>query len=214
MSITLTAVAGGAAPPESEAGEEPGDAGWVILGERPGEGEQCLVCGKRIFGTDVVQMRYQGRTFFVGAPFVGQFELEPDKYFAKLQMRSALFDERAVDARPIAMGWLWFGFYAVTGLLFSAVCGYVAVGKSLSPIRWFFAGLVGNVVAFVVLLLVPKGDTTRWPCGVPRGFAKVSTTRAPSRCPACGALNHPSAHRCGGCGGALEATVEAETGRV
>lgn len=186
--------------------------GWVILDERPGDGEQCLVCGKRIFDEDVVEIRYQGRTFHVGAPFLSDFKNDPDQYFVKLQARSALFDEAAMQTPPMAYGWLWLGVYVVAGLIFGAACAYVAVSRALAPIPWFFAGLLGNVIALVAVFVCPRGEASV--CGIPRGLRKVPTTRAPSPCPSCSATNHPAARRCSVCGSDLQPSVEPETARV
>ncbi len=198
-----------AAPPDSRENPQ-----WVELETRPGQGEQCLVCRKRIFDEDVVEIRYQGRTFHVGVPFFGDFKDDPERYFARLQARSALFDENAMRAPPMALGWLWLGLYVLTGLVFSAVCGYVAVSRSLSPIPWFFAGLLGNVAALVVLLFAPRGDPAVWPGGIPGGLRKVPTTRAPVACPQCASTNHPAAGRCSACGADLAPTVQSEAARV
>lgn len=135
-------------------------------------------------------------------------------FLATARANAALFDEKAMPAgRQMTFGWLWLGLYVLAGLICSALCGYVAVCRGLAPMPWFFAGLVGNVVGLALVMSVRRGDTAALPGGIPRGFAKVPTTRAPSACPACGVTNHPSARRCTGCGASLSPTVEAETGR-
>ncbi|MEE8458314.1 MAG: hypothetical protein V3S08_00490 [Phycisphaerales bacterium] len=195
--------------------EEPGVSGWVVLDERPGDGEQCLVCRKRVYDEDVVEIRFKGRTFFVGKPFMGDFEADPARYFARIQARSALFDENAFATdRPMAYGWLWLGGYVLAGMLCSASCAYIAVCKGLTPLRWFFSGLFGNVAGLGLVMFVPRGDAARLPAGIPAGFAKVPTTRAPVACPSCGTANHPSATRCADCHKTLTPTVTAETGRI
>ena len=200
-----------AAQVDASAGDAPR---WELLDERPGDGEQCIVCRKPIYGEDVVEIRFQGRTFFVGAPFFEDFKKDPLRYFATLQARAALWDETALDGPRLATAWLWFDVYVLTGLIFSALCGYVAVARALRPIPWFFAGLFGNVVVLGVLLAVPRGDAAALPAGIPRGLRKIPTTRAPVPCPSCGALNHPCAAACSGCGHELSPSVAAETGRV
>ncbi len=212
MTVTMacTAVA-----VDVESGQTSEQAGWVVLDQRPGDGEQCLVCRKRVYDEDVVEIRFKGRTFFVGKPFMGDFEADPARYFARIQARAALFDEDALRAvRPMAFGWLWFGGYVLAGLLCSASCAYIAVCKGLTPLRWFFAGLFGNVAGLGLVMFVPRGDAATLPAGIPVGFAKVPTTRAPAACPSCGVANHPSAARCSDCHMALTPTVAAETGRV
>ncbi len=186
----------------------------VELERRPGEGEQCIVCGRAIEGLEIVVVRYKGRTFFVAAKMLEEFEGAPDAYFQKLQARSALFDERAMEGRRTSNGWLYLGGYVLVGLVFAALCGYLAVSRSLQPLPWFFAGLAGNVAALAVLLVTPRGDPAALPAGVPAGLAKVPVTRAPVRCPSCGAANHPAAAACSGCGAAFAPELEPETARV
>ncbi len=209
MTLLMVRGASQAAPPPPPR-ESPQ---WVEIDRRPGDGEQCLVCRKRIFDEEVVEIRFQGRTFHVGAPLMGDFVENPRFYFKRLQARTALFDESALEAPPMAVGWLWFGFYVLIGVIFSAVCGYVAVAKARPPMPWFVAGLLGNIAAFVVLLSVPGGDAP-CPAGIPRGLRKVPVTRTPSACVSCGCANHPSAAACSDCGTTLIPQVEAETVRV
>lgn len=202
-------------PADVEPVEDPGESSWVVLDERPGAGEQCLVCRKQVFGEDVVEILYKGRTFFVGKPFMGEFEADPARYFARIQARSALFDENALaTTRSMAFGWLWMGAYALAGVLCSAACAYIAVCKGLTPLRWFFAGLFGNVAGLAAVMFAQPGDAAALPAGIPAGLAKVPTTRRPSACPACGAPNHPSAGRCADCGASLTPSVQPETGRI
>ncbi len=193
----------------------PDQLGWTRGEARPGEGEQCLVCDQRVFGKDVVEVRYQGRTFFVAAGEM--FELfiqDPEQYFRKLRARSALFDERGVGQSSMGWGWLGFGLYILLGLVIGAVCAYQAVRKGLAPVPWFFAGLVGNGAVLAVLLNAADADRARAPAGIPKGLRKVPLTYTPVPCEACGRENHPSAHTCSGCGASLEPSVEPETARA
>lgn len=209
------AVASAAVAADVEPGQTHGEAGWVVLDQRPGDGEQCLVCRKPVVDEDVFEIRFKGRTFFVGKPFMGDFEADPARYFARLQARSALFDENALGAnRPMAFGWLGLGGYVLAGLLCSASCAYIAVCKGLTPLPWFFAGLLGNVAGLGLVMFVPPGDTAALPAGIPAGLAKVPTTRAPVACPSCGTANHPSAARCADCREPLTPSVTPEAGRV
>lgn len=182
------------------------------LDRHPGEGEQCIVCGQAIHGDEIVEVRYKGRSFFVAAKMLAELEGDPDSYFQKLQARSALFDERSMEGRAVTTGWLLFGAYVLVGLVFAAICGYLAIGRSLAPLPWFFAGLVGNIAALVVLLATGRGDTAS--SAIPAGLAKVPLTPAPVPCAACGATNHPSAAACSSCGKGLAPAFEAEAARV
>lgn len=199
------AVAAAADAPEPAATE---------LDRKAGEGERCIVCRQQIHGDEIVELRYKGRSFFVAAKMLEAFEDDPEAYFQQLQATSALFDERSMEGRAITRGWLLFGLYVLVGLVFAAACGYLAVSRSLAPLPWFFAGLVGNVAALFVLLITPRGDPAALPQGVPEGLAKVPTTRAPAPCPACGSANHPAASACAGCGKALSPAVAPETASV
>ena len=139
---------------------------------------------------------------------------DPDHYFWKLQARSALFDEDAYRTTSTSSGWLWFGIYVLVGLVCAAACGYLAVTRGLLPLPWFFAGLVGNVAAVTVLLVARKGDPGAAVAGVPKGLAKVPTTRSPHACETCQHLNHPSAKACSHCGQPMEPTARSEVARL
>ncbi len=188
----------------------------VELARKMGEGEQCLVCGKLIHDGEVLELRYKGRRFYVAAAMLEDLLKDPDRYFHKLQARSALFDEEAYrKAAPMASGWLYFGFYVLAGLVCAAVCGYLAVSRGLAPIPWFFAGLVGNVVAVLVLLVMaPKTDPAAAVAGIPDGLAKVPTTREPLACASCGHLNHPSAVACSHCDQPMQPLAQSEMARL
>lgn len=183
-----------------------------ILDRRPGQGEECLVCKQAIHGADVVEVRYQGRRFHVKAEMLEAFDQDPDAYFQELQGRSGLFDERAVGGGRVSYGWLAFGAYMVLGLIFAAICGYLAIHRGHLPLPWFFAGLAGNVAALFVLYMTPRGSEMG--ADVRAGLTKVALTRPPLPCAACGATNHPSAAVCGGCQAALVPGIEAETARI
>ena len=216
IAVAMTvALASAAVAADVEPAQTHGEAGWVVLDQRPGDGEQCLVCRKRVYDEDVVEIRFKGRTFFVGKPFMGDFEADPARYFARIQARSALFDEAAFAAnRPMAYGWLWLGGYVLAGVVCSALCAYIAVCKGLTPLPWFFAGLLGNVAGLGLVMSVGGGDAAALPAGIPAGLAKVPTTYAPAACPSCGAANHPSAARCADCRELLTPRVSPEAGRV
>jgi hypothetical protein len=161
----------------------------TVIEERTGRGEQCLVCGQRIYDSAIIELRYKGRRFHLAASMLEDFEQSPDIYFRQLQAHSGLFDETAITTPGLSKGWLYLGCYVVLGLISAALCGYIAIGRGLAPIPWFFAGLAGNVAALGLLHLAPRGDAS----GVPKGFAKASRTPLPLPSPACGSANHPAA---------------------
>ncbi len=193
---------------------EPTQAAPEELTRKTGEGEQCLICGQPIHGGEVVELRYKGRRFYVAKPLLGDMLADPDRYFSKLQARSALFNEDAF-ATPIATNaWLFFGLYVLVGLVSSALCGYLAISRALPPLPWFFAGLFGNVAAIAVLLTTQQGDLKASPAGIPRGLAKVPTTHNPAPCPNCRYQNHPSVQHCGRCQTSLTTGYESEVARA
>jgi YHS domain-containing protein len=182
---------------------------WEVLDQREAEGQQCIVCRQQIHEGDIVEVRYRGRTFFVAAKMLEEFEADPERYFRTLQARGALFDEAARDNPPMRTGWLGFGVYVMLGLLFGAACAYLALDRGLPAWGWFFAGLALNVLALVTVITRPRE------AGAPAaaGLVKIPTTLTPTPCPHCGNTNHPSAATCSGCGHALEPTIEPETAR-
>ncbi len=185
------------------------------LRRKTGEGEQCLVCGELVHGDEVVELRYKGRRFYVATKWLAELRKDPDRYFNKLQPRSALFDEEAYQtAAPTPAGWLYFGLYVLVGLLCAAVCGYLAVNRGLRPIPWFLAGLVGNVLGVLALLCLGSGDPATAVAGIPKGLAKVPTTHNPRPCTSCAHLNHPSAAACAQCGQLLQPTAQSEVTRA
>lgn len=203
--LALTAVLSAAAQDDPISQDE-----WTQLDQKEGDGETCLVCKQQIHGAEVVELRYRGRTFFVKLEMLGDFAADPEQYFQSLEARAGLFDETALR-RPMALGWFYFGVYVVLGLIASAICGALAVRRGLSPLPWFFAGLVGNLAALVVLAATVRG-TVSVPC--PDGATKIPSTRAPIHCPGCGRELHPVATACDGCGKTLAPTVQPETARV
>lgn len=197
--------------PRSEAANE---EGWTEVDRRPGRGEQCLVCGQAIREQAVAEIRYRGRTFHVAVDMLDDFAATPDAYFASLQPHAALFDEESVVRRPVDWGWFALGIYVAVGLVFAALCGYIAIAKALAPVPWFFAGLVGNLAALIVLGLTPRGEPSTPAAGLPRGLGKVHRTRDPVPCPNCGAWCHPTATACAACGTPLHPSIRPEVTTV
>ena len=180
---------------------------------KAGEGEPCLVCGHRIEGQPVVELRYKGRRFWVAEAMLDELFRDPDHYFHKLQARSALFDETAHPDGVSWSGWLVLGLYVVAGLVCAALSAHVAIGRSLPPLPWFFAGLFGNVAALLALSMSKKRGEAGSPAGVPAGLGKVASTHAPVPCAACGHTNHPAARACSHCHAELSPTVRSEVRR-
>ena len=190
---------------------------WEILDQRPADGEQCLVCRIRIHDGDIVEIRYKGRTFFVAASMLEDFEANPERHFEVLQPRGGLFDEAAMQTPATGVptmktGWLIFGLYVLTGLIFGAACSYAALNRGRPALGWFVAGLLVNVLALAVVL-----TKSRLPGALhdpPAGLTKIPATHTPRVCPGCGDTNHPSAPACSSCNHQLQPTTEAETARA
>lgn len=201
--ITLFAGCDAASPPtETPAPTE--------IQRKTGEGELCLVCGMRVEGKPVVELRYKGRRFFVAEEMLDELFADPDPYFRRLQAHSALFDESSYPDTVSWSGWLVFGSYVLAGLVCAALCGHLAITRSLPPLPWFFAGLFGNAAALLVLFLSTKRGAAVGPAGVPAGLAKVAVTHTPVSCSACGRTNHPAARACSHCQAELSPTVRSE----
>lgn len=197
------------------AGAEDGGPGveaatWEILDQRPADGQQCIVCRQAIHDGEIVELRYKGRTFFVAAKMLADFEADPDGYFVAMQAHGSLFDESALESPPMETDWLFFGIYGLLGIVCGAACAYLAVGRGLNGWAWFVAGLLTNVVALAVLL-ARKGATVD---DLPGGLRKIPSTADPVACGHCGHPNHPSAARCSDCGGSLQPHVEPEVARL
>jgi hypothetical protein len=183
--------------------------------ERAIEGERCTVCGA-VLSEDDVALVVRGRRVPLDKDMVGEFLKEPERYFAHLQPKGALFQENgdasgATALGGVSRGWFLAGLYVLVALVFAGLSGYAAVGKGLKPIPHFFIGLLFSLFGYLYVLTRPA---KAGPGEVPRGLAKVPLTRDPVPCGSCGALNHPSAKRCSGCGTGLEPRVESEVARV
>ena len=155
--------------------------------------------------------------FYVKESMLDTFRADPDAYFRRLQARSGLFDEAAMEGPAMHRGWLWAGIYVAVGLVFGALCASLALGRGRRPLPWLVAGLLGNVVALAVLLArTPAADgvTGTGPAGSLGPLGRIAATRAPRECPRCGAPNHPAASACSSCGAALEPLALSEAERA
>ena len=168
-------------------------------------GDHCTVSGE-LLGPNDVCLLVDGRRVPLKKEAVNIFLNNQEKYFSKLQPKSALFTESMGVAKNLSIGWFIFGIYVLIGLLFAALTSHAAVGKGLKPIPWFFIGLFFNAFGYLAVLM-KKSEAVS---AVPAGFAKVPLTSAPAVCPDCGYENHPSAKSCSGCGTALNPQDKSE----
>ena len=175
--------------------------------------DACIVCDGPA-GPDAIQESWKGRTVAVCRKCgEAAWLADRDVLFAKRQARGGLFDEQT-DEHSLAGGWMWFGLWALAGVVCAAATTYLALTKGIEPLPWLLAALAFNVVPLVLIVLKPAADLSSLPQGVPAGLAKIATTLAPIACPECGAANHPTATRCLNCGSPLESHGESEVART
>ena len=168
-------------------------------------GDHCTVSGAALGPGDVCLL-VDGRRVPLKKEAVNIFLNNQEKYFSKLQPRSALFNESMGKPKNLSMGWFIFGIYILIGLFFAALTSHAAVGKGLKPIPWFFIGLLFNAFGYLAVM-TKKSETTT---NIPDGLVKVPLTSTPIICPGCGYQNHPSAKNCSGCGIPLEPKATSE----
>ena len=203
-------LATGAASSRAEAPSTQGSAG-DLTGESAELVHTCLACGTGTRESDP-SLTVRGRKVYLHSGHCEEGWLaNPELMFAKLQPKSALFTE---GEPPIWRGrtpWFWLGIYAVFGMISSAASAYLAVNRGQPPAVWFFAGLVGNLAALIVLYFIiprqPAGSSTE---SILPGLTKVGVTRAPRSCDSCGETMHPSAANCPGCGAGLQPLFDSE----
>ncbi|NIR48182.1 zinc ribbon domain-containing protein [candidate division KSB1 bacterium] len=181
----------------------------------PKKGERCIVCGVQLTEEDVVLI-VRGRRVPLNQTMVDSFLNNKAYYFAKLQPKSALFQENleapeGVAQGGISLGWFLFGLYVLIALIFSGFSGYTAVSKGLPPIRYFFIGLFFSVFGYIYVL-TRSAEVRREE--IPHGLVKVPSTKAPVPCPKCSNTNHPSAKHCLECGAKLTPATDSEVSRT
>ncbi|RME50161.1 MAG: hypothetical protein D6795_10555 [Deltaproteobacteria bacterium] len=213
----LVAMARGEKPPET-GGTQRSEKGEARTGGFQGTGSVrllprtawkpaalCFVCGKPV--EDGKTFLIKGRRLPAHTHCLTEFEKSPERYFARVQPRAALFHEEFVDPPLPGNRWIYGGVYVVFALLSGALAAYVAVGRGHSPTVWFFTGLLLNLLALPLLLRRPHGAEVK---AVP-GLPKVPLTAQPLPCPGCGHGNHPSAAQCPFCHHPLEPRYPPET---
>lgn len=158
-------------------------------------GDHCTVSGQPLTPDDVALL-VDGRRVPLKKDAIDIFLSNQEKYFSKLQPKSALFTEDMGQPDSLSSGWFIFGIYVLIGLFFAALTSHKAVGKGLRPIPWFFIGLLFNVLGYFAVT-TRKSKASGF---IPEGFKKVPLTSEPSVCQNCGYENHPSAKNCSRCG--------------
>ena len=175
------------------------------------EAEECLIDGKIHTSADY-SVDYKGRKIYLCSnECVAQYrELQHaghlDSVTAKIEPRSALFQEDSNPRRQLSNFYLFGGLYVLAGLLCGGLASYLAVEKGLPGWPAFALGLAFNLIGLAILWAKPKQDMP-FPS---KGLTKIPTTRAEFICEACGHANHPSATSCNGCSAKLTPQAPSE----
>ncbi len=198
-------------PRQMTEGTNPSDAlkiPYTVVEVHPGD--HCTVSGKPLDPKKDICLLISGRRVPLKKEALKIFLENPEKYFARVQPKGALFTEEMKTSGQLALGWFFLGLYVMLGLIFAALTAHTAVTKGISPTPWFFAGLLANAFGYLILLT----KKSKGGAGIPKGLRKVPTTMQPIICSECGNENHPSAKRCLGCGRPLLSQSESEVDRA
>ncbi len=200
------------APPLAYAFEESTDAFGTI--GKPQRGETCLVCNEPVGVDDRVYIVNGQRvpTHVVGCD--AELKRAPERYLARLKPRGAFLGAEPGPRATLSPSWFFLGSYVLLGLVFAGICGYRALNHCLNAVPWFFAGFFFNIAGYFVLLTRHPDERKPALLGLPKGLVKIPATYAPRPCPGCGAMNHPSASSCSGCGAKLQPLVPSEVAKA
>lgn len=137
------------------------------------------------------------------------------KVASKDEPRSALFHQSELSGEPsssgmLTWGWLLFGVYVLSGLLFGGLSGSAAVRKGLAAQPNFFIGFFLNFAGYLYVVSRPSSTQQK----APAGLVKAPETSAPVPCEKCGYTNHPTAKRCAGCGSPLQPGFASDVDRL
>jgi hypothetical protein len=174
--------------------------------------ELCAVCRQPV-GTEGVAYEVAGQRIAIHRDeLASDLAAQLRRLVRQLQPRGAFLGTREAYG---GVSWIWFftGLYILVGLGFAALCAHRAMHTGYPPVPWFFAGLFFTALAYLGLLTRPRRAVFA-PGGIPRGLGKFPATLPSRPCPGCGAMNHPAAAKCSGCGGKLEPRIESEAARV
>jgi hypothetical protein len=181
----------------------------------PEPGDICIVCNQPV-GPDDRAYRVEGQRVPVHAgPCNARLQANPSKYLARIRPEGNQFlDAESAIQWKASWRWMVLGCYIVLGLMFGGLCGYAAVNRGAPAIRWFVAGMLLNVFAYLALIIRLSHRALGEADGLSAGLSKVPATRMPVECPACGKANHPAATRCSRCQGNLKPQVTSEVAKM
>ena len=178
----------------------------------PKAGDVCMECNHRITAHDVVFLANNHRIPIHRNELAHDLRAQLTRLLAQFQPRGAFLGAQQ-EQPALSRAWFLVGLYVLVGLVFAALCAHRALHSGHRPVFWFSVGLALNLLGYLLLLARKKREVLA-PAGVPRGLRKISSTYAPEPCAKCGALNHPSASACIGCGAKLEPRVASEVSRA
>ena len=100
-------------------------AAWTLPSAR------CIVCDGPMTGTGDTFLQHRGRDVAICgmAPCLPKWTADPELFFRKVQARSALFDEEAMEGRQLPDGWLVLGFGVLACIVGGAVWASIVVRK-------------------------------------------------------------------------------------
>ena len=181
----------------------------------PAPSSTCLVCGK-LHESQAYPIQYKGRTLHLcsrvcldeyrTSKSAGQL----DTITARIEPRSALFQEDSNPRSPLSAVYLGFGLYVLAGILFGGWASFHAVQKGRSGWPAFGLGLGLNLIGLLIVWARPKQEMAFHS----KGLTKIPTTHQEHACPSCGQSNHPSSSRCSRCDTAIEPRVPSEVDLV
>lgn len=173
-------------------------------------GDKCIVCGISLDVQNGIAILYKGRRVPLDKHELKNFLDNADKYFFKLRPSGALFSENYTFLRILSAEWFGVGIWIFLALFSAAICSTIALKKGFHFRNWFFYGLIGNMIAVMIILIYPsKKEVNR-----PSHITKLRVTMEPVECSTCGKLNHPTAKECTNCRTALNPELDSEVTRT
>ncbi|RMG61867.1 MAG: hypothetical protein D6715_12835 [Calditrichaeota bacterium] len=172
-------------------------------------GDFCIVCNVGARHLERVVL-YRGRRVGLCALHPSTFASNPDYFFQQLQPQGALFHEDSISRKALRWGWFIAGAWITLAIFSAGLSCWIAQCKGLPAKKWFYLGLVLNVLSLPVIMTRRALARLKLPPHV----TKPPTTALPEPCPDCGALNHPAATECSGCGKPLKPKMQSEVARA
>ncbi|MBI3291465.1 MAG: hypothetical protein HYZ73_01455 [Elusimicrobia bacterium] len=194
-----------------------GISSWTTLGSTASlkKPTECLDCGVWHTSADHVVQYKGGKIYLCSDDCITHFQAleragKLDPITAKIEPRSALFQEDSNPKGALSNAYFIGGLYVLFGLLFGGLSSYTALQKGLGGWPAFALGMTLNVIGLAIVWMRPKREMLF----ASKGLTKIPSTRQELICLACGHANHPSAKRCHGCQATLTPLTPSEVERV